>query len=189
MRSDIPDEATCLRLLQEYQTPLHIIRHSQMVGAVAKFIGQALVRNGLSMDISLIQAGSLLHDIGKYPCILEGTRSHDVRGEEIVAAEGYPAVARIVGQHVVLKTDPSAPVAEVHVVYYADKRVTHDELVTVEERFIYLERTYANNQAAVDWLLAMKERTIAVEEKIFRHLDFTPDQLTTFVPKRWAHEY
>lgn len=184
MRNAIPDEAACLRLLERYQTPVHIVRHSRMVWGVAQVIGEALIRKGVPVDMALILAGSLLHDIGKYPCILDGTLYHDQRGAQIVEEHGYPAVARIVSQHVVLRTEPQAPVGEVHVVHYADKRVNHDELVSIDDRFVYLERTYAKSPAGVRWLLAMKEETVALEKKIFHHLDFEPEQLVRLVSGR-----
>ncbi len=64
------------------------------------------MRNHL-VDMDLLCASCLLHDIGKYPCILDGTGYHDVRGEKILEQEGYSDVARIVVQHVV--RGPSSP--------------------------------------------------------------------------------
>jgi uncharacterized protein len=173
----MPGEEWCLGLLKRFDTPGHIIAHSKKVWDVGRFLGEALLRNKLPLDMELLRASCLLHDVGKYPCILDGTRCHDIRGEQILEAEGYPAVARVVVQHVILRSDVSDGIKEEHVVYYADKRVVHDYIVSVEERFEYLEKTYGGSREALQGLQWMKERTLRLEENLFRHLDFGPADL------------
>jgi uncharacterized protein len=144
-------------------------------------LGEALVRNQLPLDMELLRASCLLHDVGKYPCILDGTRCHDIRGEQILEEEGFPAVGRVVVQHVILRTDVSDGIKEEHVVYYADKRVVHDYIVSVEERFDYLEKTYGRSKEALQGLQWMKEGTLRLEENLFHHLDFDPEDLAGLV--------
>jgi HD superfamily phosphodiesterase len=129
------------------------------------------------LDLNLLRASCLLHDIGKYPCILEGSRQHDVRGEQILLEEGFPEVARIIVQHVILRSDREAPIREEHVLYYSDKRVVHDEVVAVEDRFVYLFDTYGKTPNSERGIMMMKEETLRIEREIFLLLDFTPDEL------------
>jgi uncharacterized protein len=171
---DIPSEQDCFGLLEKYRTPHHIVLHSRKVWAVAKVLAEGLLVKALPLDMSLLRASCLLHDIGKYPCIVEGTGYHDVRGEQILEQEGFPAVARIVVQHVILRTDHADGLREEHLVFYADKRVVHDQLVSLDERFVYLEETYGKTSGAVKRLLAMKNETLRLERTIFVHLDFGP---------------
>ena len=107
-----PNEQECLALLDKYQTPDHIILHSRKVWEVGKVLGEGLLRQNHPADLLLIRASCLLHDIGKYPCILDGTKHHDIRGEQILEAEGLPSIARIVGQHVILRSEIEAPLKE-----------------------------------------------------------------------------
>jgi hypothetical protein len=182
MSSDpIPGEEWCLRLLRRFDTPDHIILHSKKVWDVGRFLGEALLRNKQPLDMDLLRASCLLHDVGKYPCILDGTRCHDVRGEQILEGEGYPAVARVVVQHVILRSDIEDGIKEEHVVYYADKRVVNYDIVGVEERFEYLEKTYGSSKEALQGLQWMKERTLRLEESLFRHLDFGPEDIAGLV--------
>jgi hypothetical protein len=174
---DVPTERACFGLLEKYQTPHHIVLHSQKVCDVAKVVAESLVLKDIALDVSLVRASSLLHDIGKYPCIVDGKGYHDARGEQILQHEGFPAVARIVGQHVILKVDPANGLHEEHVVYYADKRVVHDQLVSLDERFVYLQDTYGKTTEAVKRLMAMKMETIRLEQTIFQHLDFHPEDV------------
>jgi hypothetical protein len=55
--------------------------------------------------------------------------------------------------------------------------VVHDEVVTLEERFVYLRKTYGRSPIAVEKLQFMQIETERIENKIFVHLDFTPDQV------------
>jgi uncharacterized protein len=181
MDLEIPGELECLSLLEKYKTPCHIVAHSKAVWAVGEILAEALIRHDCQLDRSLVRASCLLHDIGKYPCIVEGKGYHDVMGEQILEKEGFPNVGRIVVQHVVLRTPKDSPICEEHVVFYADKRVVHDRIVSLEDRFIYLEETYGRNASALGWLLEMKKQTMKLEDEIFNRVDFSPDDLVFLV--------
>ena len=176
-----PSEQECLALLEKYWTPDHIILHSRKVWEVGKLVGEGLLRRNHPVDLSLLRASCLLHDIGKYPCILDGTRYHDIRGEQILEAEGLSSIADIVVQHVILRSEIDGPVKEEHIVYYADKRVVHDEVVSLEERFLYLNQTYGKSPKAVERLMLMKQETQRLEEAIFILLDFDPEDVITLL--------
>jgi len=177
----IPDEKTCYDLLQKYCTPNHIVRHSEKVLQVGAVLGEGLLRGCYHVDMDLIKASCLLHDIGKYLCIAEGGGYHDVRGEEILDREGFQSVGHIIVQHVVMRTAKNRPVAEEHVVYYADKRVVHDEVVSLTERFLYLQRTYGKDSTELTFLASMEEEARRVEREIFLLLDFSPDDISELV--------
>lgn len=174
---DIPDESQCYALLKKYETPEHIVAHSRKVWDVGRLLGESLVKRHHAVDLDLLCASCLLHDIGKYPCILDGSGYHDVRGEQILVQEGFSQVARIVVQHVVLRGPKDSPIREEHVLFYSDKRVVHDELVSLEDRFVYLERTYGKSSKAVEGLMAMKRETLRLESEIFLLLDFGPEDV------------
>lgn len=180
-RAIIPTDDECLALLAKYDTPHHIILHSKKVQEIGQLLGEGLLRKNYGINLALISASCLLHDIGKYPCILDGGGYHDLRGEKILLAEGFDAVARIVVQHVVLRTSSDGPVREEHIVYYADKRVVHDKIVSLEDRFIYLEQTYGKSREALRRLQIMKEETLRIENEIFLLLDFQPEDIITLL--------
>ncbi len=177
----IPAEKECIQLLEKYETPVHIIAHSKKVWDVGKILGIGLLIKNYPVNIELLAASCLLHDIGKYPCIVDGGGYHDARGGQILESEGFPVVAGIISQHVVLRTPADAPVAEEHLLFYADKRVVHDEVVTIEDRFLYLQATYGKTSKAVEGLMFMKQETERLERAIFAHLNFSPDDVITFL--------
>lgn len=177
----VPSENECDALLAKYETPAHIISHSRKVAQVGRLLGVGLQERDYPLNMALLDASCLLHDIGKYPCIVEGSGYHDVRGEEILEAEGFPAVARIVVQHVVLRGAKDDPIREEHIVFYADKRVVHDNVVSLDERFIYLTDTYAKSKEAAEWLLRMKADCTRLEEQIFDLLEFGPEDVPRLI--------
>lgn len=176
---NIPGERGCIALLEKYSTPHHIIRHSQKVWEVGKFLGESMVERNHSIDLRLLRASCLLHDIGKFPCILSGAKNHDMMGKEILQKEGLSNVGEIVSQHVILKGPKNRSISEEHIVFYADKRVVHDEIVSLENRFVYLLNTYGKTSGAVERLLVMKQETINVEKAIFKILKLDPEIITS----------
>jgi hypothetical protein len=81
------------------------------------------------LDLTLVEAGALLHDIAR----LE--KKHAAAGARLLAELGYPALAPIVAAHMDLSGVDPNEISEALVVYLADKQVWEDEPVTVEERF------------------------------------------------------
>ncbi len=177
----IPDENSCMALLEKYETPQHIIMHSRTVWSVAKVLGEALLRKNHQIDMMLLEACCLLHDIAKYPCLVDGARWHDRRGEEILTEEGLPEVGRIVGQHVILQDINGEQIREEHLLYYSDKRVVHDRIVSLADRFAYLAETYGRNPNATELIQEWNVKTVQLEERIFKLLDFRPDQVAEIV--------
>jgi uncharacterized protein len=173
----VPNERECYALLQKHGTPKHIIAHSRKVWELAGLLGENLIKGGHMVDLGLLCASCLLHDIAKYPCIVDGTGYHDLRGEQILIDEGFSAVGRIVGQHVVLRGTQDSGIREEHVLFYSDKRVVHDELVSLDDRFVYLEQTYGTSLLAIEKLMTMKQETMRLEKEIFLLLDFGPEDV------------
>jgi hypothetical protein len=60
--------------------------------------------------------------------------------------------------------------------------VVHDELVTLEDRFKYLQETYGKAPYAVERLQVMKQDTMKLEQKIFLLLDFGPKDVFSLLP-------
>lgn len=137
--------------MDEYAMLDNIRAHSIMVARVAYFVLQGLADSSSSPPPSekLVLAGALLHDIAKTPC-LKNRCDHAKHGREICLELGYPEVAEIVREHVILMDFSLARYGKgdflaKEIVYYADKRVRHDEIVSLEERLEYILENYGNN--------------------------------------------
>lgn len=174
----LPCRSECLALMADYGMLLHIREHSFRVMGVALALGEALVAADLVLHLPLIEAGALLHDLGKTPCLGTG-RNHAEWGAAILEARGYPQVAGIVREHVYLRPAPGDPrlIREAEVVNYADKRVLHSRVVTLEERFTDLKVRYGRTPEALARLAAMAAAVQAMEDRLFAPLSLDPGDL------------
>lgn len=181
----LPSFSDCLALMEEFGMLPHIREHCFMVQAVAWELGHALTHAGLPLNLPLIVAGALLHDLGKTPCLGTG-EDHARFGAEILAARGYPEVARVVAQHVHLEEHPTCdrPLSEAAVVNYADKRVLHTRVVPLAERFADLKRRYGRTPEHVARISYYEERSRLLEARLFAPLTLTPDDLLSLNHRR-----
>jgi putative nucleotidyltransferase with HDIG domain len=161
-----------------YQMLPNIKEHSLVVAKIAALIAGQLAGHDAELSVQKTIAGALLHDIGKTAC-LNTTDDHAARGAEICVAEQLPAIVDIVAQHVILRNyDSSARLTERELVYYADKRVNHDQIVSLEERMEYILANYGrNNDRLGDAIRENFKRCRIIEVRIFAGLDFKPDDL------------
>ena len=173
----IPSIAQCFELMEQYAMLPNIRAHSLMVGRVAGLIGSELARAGRRLSLELIVSGALLHDIAK-TATLETELRHDVLGREICLQHGLDELAEIVAEHVVLKGGAPERCTEKEIVYYADKRVLHDEVVTLEARLDYIIHRYGNGDEGLHARIRQNfAQAHAVEERLFTELDFSPEEL------------
>lgn len=130
--------------LYEADCPPNVIKHSLAVAELAMEIARAIERNGVELDIELIEAGALLHDIGR-------SRTHGIDhavvGASILRGMGFPeAIARLVEVHIgagipaeeaeglgLPKRDYMPSTLEEKIVAYADKLIDGDHRITPEE--------------------------------------------------------
>ncbi len=155
-----------------------IVRHSKQVCRVALCLTRGLNNaNHVFINQELVQAAALLHDITKTRSLVTG-ENHPRTGEDFLAMLGYPDVGKIVAQHVQLNNyfESETPNAA-EIVNYSDKRVLNDAIVSLEHRMAYILKRYAKtpqDAQRIEYLLKLSRQ---VENRIFEHLSFTPDQL------------
>lgn len=168
---------------------LHNIRHHSLV--VARLADQ--IQAGLCSfavrstqpDRHLVIAGALLHDIAKTPC-LNSNCDHAKAGAAICHQHGYPAIADIVQEHVILHDyDPTryerGCFSAGEIVYYADKRVRHNVVVHLDQRLEYILDHYGKgNPTRRDLIRENFNRCLTLEQMLFQWLPFRPKELGSF---------
>ena len=170
----IPSRIESLELLRQFDVPHHICAHSLLVAEVALFLAAQLNRNSSWLDLRLIEAAALLHDIGKMPGLKTG-EDHAALGAQMLDGIVHPAVSRIVKEHTSLVSSQAAgPITESLIVNYSDKRVMHDQVVSVEQRFEDLIERYAKGLARKQLLRCKLGLYSVLETTIFSHLTITP---------------
>jgi putative nucleotidyltransferase with HDIG domain len=173
----IPTREECLRLMGDFGMLENIIAHSMEVAKVALFISTELNKRGQRISLDLVEAASLLHDLTKTEC-LKTKEDHAKTGSQLLRGMGYERVGEVVAQHIWLgeEADPLT-ISEEEIVNYADKRVMHDRIVSLEERFNDLKDRYGRDQRAIDYLDRMEREICGIERKIFFILQIDPNDL------------
>ncbi|MEW6525403.1 MAG: HD domain-containing protein [Spirochaetota bacterium] len=160
---------TCIKLLQQYDVLPNVLEHSLQVHKVACAIVDHL-NGSVAINRDLVCAAALLHDITKSRALKTGEK-HDITGKELLESLGYPEIADIVGQHVFLRdASPTSPLNEADIVYYADKRVMHHEIVTIDKRIDDLIKRYGTTPERCNKILENKDIILTIENKLKRHL-------------------
>jgi len=174
----VPRVEECYALMDEFRMLENIRQHSIIVARVAELIASGLVKAGVDIALERIIAGALLHDIGKTICLEQGG-DHAQLGREICLQRQLHEVADIVGEHVRLRDfQPRGTISEKEIVYYADKRVNHSAVVTLDERLHYiLDRYGGNNSEICRRIQANFAQCKMVEEKLFARLQYSPDDI------------
>ncbi len=181
----LPDLKTSLGLLRKTGTPIHIVRHCVKVAQVSLYLGRELKKTGLDISLDLLLAGGLLHDVAKYESIKNGG-DHAKMGAEFLKKLGYPEVADIVRSHVHLDCPSEAvkKISEEILVNYADKRVKHTDVVSLEERFIDLQARYGLDDIRRQRINELYLQSKEMEQTIFSRLEIAPDDLTRIFRRR-----
>ncbi|MGA9109757.1 MAG: HD domain-containing protein [Smithella sp.] len=165
IKDRIPTLTQCEELMASHSMLPNIVLHSRQVMRVSIAITDNL-KDGLSINRDIVIAAALLHDITKTRS-LETRERHAVSGGALLRELGFGSVAGIVEQHVTLRNlNLEGMLEEAEIVYYADKRVMHDKIVTIDERVHDLIKRYATVEEIRDQILKNKVQALAVERKI-----------------------
>jgi putative nucleotidyltransferase with HDIG domain len=160
-----PSREECDELMVRHSMRPHIVEHSIQVMHVSLAITDNL-KNGVAVNRDLIIAAALLHDITKTRSLKTKER-HDISGGELLRKMGFKSIAEIVEQHVLFQNlNPHGRLEEREIIYYADKRVMHDKIVTIEERVHDLLQRYGNTEQIESLIHQNKKLVLAVENKI-----------------------
>jgi putative nucleotidyltransferase with HDIG domain len=174
--------------MEVYKMPENIRAHSMVVEKVAAVLARGLREVGVDISLDRVAAGALMHDIGKPLCLRSGG-DHARKGEEICLRHHLDEIADIVAEHVRLKRyDSDSAIGEKEIIYYSDKRVNHDKVVSLEDRLDYILKRYGKNQEHLGRRIKDNFRICRILEKeIFSHLRFGPQDLEQLIKALEPH--
>ena len=180
---ETPSLIECRVLLtKKFPVARSLLEHCQKVAQVASRLAEELNRSGGQLNLDLVVAAGLLHDLAK------GQPNHAQTGEKILKELGFSAVAKIVGTHTDIFPREKDQLIEEEVLYLADKMVRGNQLVPLQESYQIPKERFASDPqrgvvAAKRWADAflIKEK---VEKKMGRKVDFfiaepLPNDLST----------
>jgi uncharacterized protein len=160
----IPVREECLRLMEAHDMLPNIRAHSLTVSRFAVAIARAANDGGCDFHLPAIEAAALLHDITKTRSLATG-ENHARTGASLLRELGYAAIAGMVEEHVT-PTDHGGELTAGELISYADKRVLHDRVVSIDERFGYLYERYGRDEQAVQRISRARIRTQEIENKL-----------------------
>ena len=187
----VPSINQCLDYIDRHGMLDNIRAHSFKVARVADLLVDGLIKAARASSLpprELVIAGALLHDIAKTEC-LNGKCRHDTLGRDICTALGFPEIGEIVKEHVILEEFPEklyrrGLFGAKEIVYYADKRVLHDEVVSIENRLEYIIDRYGNRDPQREQHIRLNfQQCKDLEVYLFTFLDFMPEQVPLFISK------
>lgn len=127
---NIPSVSECLSLLTDtFKADAELMRHSRKVAQTSVLLGELLNHRGWCLDLKLVEAAALLHDMAR--CV----PNHAHIAGEFLRKLDYPEVAEIVEAHMNPEIHNPGKITEIDVVSFADRLVLRDQLVRLEVRF------------------------------------------------------
>ncbi|OQY08531.1 MAG: hypothetical protein B6I22_00340 [Desulfobacteraceae bacterium 4572_123] len=178
----IPSQKQCRQLIHKMKMMDHIVDHSCQVCRVALFLADHLIIQGIDLNRELIHAAAILHDITKSRSFETG-EDHAVTGGRLLTEMGFPEVGDIIRQHVVLDSNVNdRPPGEAEIVNYADKRVRHDKIVSLEKRMIYILQRYGKSPEHCVRIKKLWRESAYMEKKLFDLLPFQPEDCCKINP-------
>ncbi len=147
-----------------------IVQHCDTVGDFAAKLADTFIKQGtIARPLALKRAGQL-HDLFRFMDFHRGSahlnmditdehmecwkpwqekyegKSHEQAVAAFLREQGYDAIATIIEPHGLRLPKPEHVTIEQKLLFYADKRVKFDEIVTIEERFEDFKNRYSNGK-------------------------------------------
>lgn len=151
MSERLPSREQALKILQENNCPPQVISHCIAVTDLALELASKLQKKGIKINTQLIEAGALLHDLGRSKT---HTVDHVVVGAQKAESMGLPEpVIRMIKRHVGAgitaeeagwlgwpKDVYEPQTLEEKIVSYADKLIDHSKRIPIETEIERLQK-------------------------------------------------
>jgi tRNA threonylcarbamoyl adenosine modification protein YjeE len=167
--------------------PQHIVEHCDAVADVAVRLADALVKRGTLVRKEALLVSGRLHDLFRFADFRPGAgpgvdvedprwgewkrkypdRKHEAVCAEFLREQGYNALATIIASHGVHLSPSDDATVEQMLLFYADKRVSMDKLVSLEERFADFRKRYASHSVSIGQSEIWFKNAQAIEQRLF----------------------
>ena len=191
----------------EWATPKHVIEHCRLVTQVAMKIAEAYMRKGEIINANLLYTACMLHDVNRVCDFKEMDRDmfqenvtdekwekwqacrnqfkgmhHADITSDILKERGFTDTAELVRLHKsinIVNEPDSYDTLERQIIYYADKRVAHNKIVDLKERFRDGKERYGKFDTPKERQLfdEVEKRTFDLEKRLFKDLDIKSEDI------------
>lgn len=188
--AQFPSRADIETWREEVRLPEHIARHCDAVATFASTCAAALIAQGTIVRPLLLQYAAELHDLFRFVDFRDGAAPdghaddpaareiwhtwkerfsglrHEAACARFLREKNFHALAMVIETHGLQLPSPERTTIEQQILFYADKRVMVDQVVTLEERFADFAKRYGNGAMSDEGKLWLAEAT-DVERKLF----------------------
>lgn len=168
-RKEIPSERECRAMWARYGVSEDVKAHSLFVAELARLMAVHLNRRGFDLDLDLVVAGGLLHDLAR------NEPGHAAAGARIMEELGYGRTARVVASH--MDITPAPRPREADLVYLADKLVRGDRPVSLNERFAGQLTRFAGEPEILRAVTTRMHNAQTIRDRIQAAIGFPPEDL------------
>lgn len=185
----VPGRRASAALLLSLDPPPWFLRHARAVAEVASWLARRSAQAGVPLDVRLVEAAALLHDVDKLVRVTgpDGTiLDHGEGSAAWLSARGLGELAAAAAAHpVTLLAETGATAAllaapdEVRIVAYADKRAGQ-RLEPMDARFASWSRRYplaAEDGAGAERLARMRAGAVALEAAVCARAGIAPTEV------------
>jgi len=197
-------------LLNEFQTPQNVRRHCEMVTQVALELGTKLIEKGEIISLGFLYEAAMLHDLMRLIDFHElrkenfteevtedkwkiwtklrekyQGRNHAEVAQEILFRRGRSEIAEIIRKHctsciLAKKKEEELITWEDKLLYYADKRVKHTKVVSVQERFRLGREQNLRMKKSKKEFAIIEKKVLELEKEIFDIIEENPQKYEFF---------
>lgn len=130
------------KIYKEFHVPRHIIAHMRAVAYICKILCEKFTAKNIKIDKETVISAALLHDtlrvVDFEKINPEWKKYHKIGHEKAMAKilrkRGENKMAKLIAKHGFFSIS-RLKTWEEKILYYADKRVDHDKIVSLEKRF------------------------------------------------------
>lgn len=186
----LPSPAQILEWRKDVRMPDHIARHCDAVAFVCDRLSKRLLAEGKILRPAALYAAAKVHDLLRFVDFRDGAHppgyeessddqhiwahwmerfagmKHEIACAAFLRSERFAGVATIVETHGLALPPAARSTIEQKILYYADKRVMNDRIVSIEERFADFVQRYGKGSQS-DQLKAWQSDVRHVEAELF----------------------
>jgi len=165
---NLPTESDIVEWRKEVALPHRICDHCDAVSRLSADLGEEMMNRGIIIRPQALKVSALVHDLLRFIDFSPGGghgpdekseapewklwkkkykgKEHEEACATLLQERGYPELATIVEVHGLILPSPDRVTIEQKLLFYADKRVKMDEIVTLEERFDDFRKRYSGGK-------------------------------------------
>ncbi|MFH1284611.1 MAG: HD domain-containing protein [Candidatus Peregrinibacteria bacterium] len=157
-------------LYELHSVPENVTRHMRKVKEVCELLADAAIKNGEKIDKKALLYAALLHDVLRVHDSDE--KSHAKAMAEVLEGMGEKYLAKLVSKHEFFSVDRLKTLEE-KILYYADKRVDRDKIVSLKKRFTESKKRNTSSRHSPKEIKEIETKIFMLEKRLAENLGKT----------------